>query len=27
MKSPPVQYTDEQAYAKVEQFIEGSIER
>jgi myo-inositol-1-phosphate synthase len=26
MKSPPVQYTDEQAYAKVEQFIEGSIE-
>ena len=27
MKSPPIQYTDEQAYAKVEQFIEGSIER
>ena len=27
MKSPPVQYTDEQAYAKVEQFIDGSIER
>ena len=27
MKSPPVQYSDEQAYAKVEQFIEGSIER
>lgn len=27
MKSPPVQYTDEQAYARVEQFIEGSIER
>jgi myo-inositol-1-phosphate synthase len=27
MKSPPVQYTDEQAYQKVEQFIEGNIER
>jgi len=27
MKSPPVQYTDEQAYTKVEQFIDGSIER
>ena len=27
MKSPPEQYTDEQAFAKVEQFIEGSIER
>jgi myo-inositol-1-phosphate synthase len=27
MKSPPVQYTDEQAYAKVEQFIDGSIDR
>ena len=27
MKSPPVQYTDEQAYQKVEQFIEGSIDR
>ena len=26
MKSPPVQYTDEQAYAKVEQFIDGSID-
>jgi myo-inositol-1-phosphate synthase len=27
MKSPPIQYTDEQAYQKVEQFIEGNIER
>ena len=27
MKSPPVQYTDEQAYQKVEQFIDGSIDR
>ena len=27
MKSPPVQYTDEQAFQKVEQFIDGSIER
>ncbi len=27
MKSPPIQYTDEQAYQKVEQFIEGKIER
>ena len=27
MKSPPEQYTDEQAFAKVEQFIEGSIDR
>ena len=27
MKSPPIQYTDEQAYRKVEQFIEGNIER
>jgi len=27
MKSPPEQYTDEQAFTKVEQFIEGSIER
>ena len=27
MKSPPVQYTDEQAYQKVEQFIEGNIAR
>ena len=27
MKSPPEQYTDEQAFAKVEQFIAGSIER
>jgi len=27
MKSPPIQYTDEQAYQKVEQFIAGSIER
>jgi len=27
MKSPPVQYTDEQAYTKVEQFIDGSVER
>ena len=27
MKSPPVQYTDEQALQKVEQFIDGSIER
>ena len=27
MKTPPIQYTDEQAYQKVEQFIEGNIER
>jgi len=27
MKSPPVQYTDEQAYQKVEHFIDGSIDR
>jgi myo-inositol-1-phosphate synthase len=27
MKSPPVQYTDEQAFQKVEQFIAGSIDR
>ncbi len=27
MKSPPIQYTDEQAYQQVEQFIEGNIER
>jgi myo-inositol-1-phosphate synthase len=27
MKSPPVQYTDEQAYQKVEQFIDGSLDR
>ena len=27
MKSPPEQYTDEQAFAKVEQFIAGSIDR
>ena len=27
MKSPPIQYTDEQAYQKVEQFIAGNIER
>ena len=27
MKSPPIQYTDEQAYQKVEHFIEGNIER
>jgi myo-inositol-1-phosphate synthase len=27
MKSPPVQYTDEQAYQMVEQFIDGSIDR
>ena len=27
MKSPQEQYTDEQAFTKVEQFIEGSIER
>ena len=27
MKSPPEQYTDEQAFTKVELFIEGSIER
>ena len=27
MKSPPIQYTDEQAYQKVEQFIDGSIDR
>jgi myo-inositol-1-phosphate synthase len=27
MKSPPVQYTDEQAFQKVEQFIDGSIKR
>jgi myo-inositol-1-phosphate synthase len=27
MKSPPVQYTDEQAIQKVEQFIAGSIDR
>jgi myo-inositol-1-phosphate synthase len=27
MKSPPVQYTDEQAFQKVEQFITGSIDR
>ena len=27
MKSPPIQYTAEQAYQKVEQFIEGNIER
>ena len=27
MKSPPIQYTDDQAYQKVEQFIEGNIER
>jgi myo-inositol-1-phosphate synthase len=27
MKSPPVQYTDEQAFNKVEEFIKGSIER
>ena len=27
MKSPSVQYTDEQAYQKVEQFIDGSIDR
>ncbi len=27
MKSPPVQYTDEQAFNKVEDFIKGTIER
>jgi myo-inositol-1-phosphate synthase len=27
MKSPPVQYTDEQAHAKTEEFIAGSLER
>jgi myo-inositol-1-phosphate synthase len=27
MKSPPIQYTDEQAFNKVEEFIKGSIER
>ena len=27
MKSPPVQYTDEQAYQMVEQFIDGSLDR
>jgi myo-inositol-1-phosphate synthase len=27
MKSPPVQYTDEQAFNKVEEFIKGTIER
>jgi len=27
MKSPPVQYTDEQAHNRVEEFIDGAIER
>jgi myo-inositol-1-phosphate synthase len=27
MKTPPVQYTDEQAHNKVEDFITGKIER
>jgi myo-inositol-1-phosphate synthase len=27
MKTPPVQYTDEQAHARVEEFIAGTIER
>jgi myo-inositol-1-phosphate synthase len=27
MKTPPVQYTDEQAHNKVEDFISGKIER
>jgi myo-inositol-1-phosphate synthase len=27
MKTPPVQYTDEQAHTKVEDFISGKLER
>ena len=27
MKSPPVQYTDEQAHERTEEFIAGKIER
>jgi len=27
MKTPPVQYTDEQAHIKVEEFIAGTLDR
>jgi len=27
MKSPPVQYTDEQAHERTEEFIAGKLER
>ena len=27
MKTPPVQYTDEQAHNRVEEFIAGTVER